>query len=165
MAITPTTRTCLCFILRGEEVLLIRKKRGSGAGKVNAPGGHLEPGESAHQAALREVQEEVGLLPCDVKEVGELWFYFVEKGSEVSEQQAFSELMHCTVFLASGHEGELQETEEALPFWCHHSQIPYHEMWEDDREWIPGMLEGRKFTGSYFFNEERMLSGHLIWKE
>ena len=49
----------LVFVLRDNEVLLIRKKRGLGAGKINGPGGKLEAGETPRQCALREVREEL----------------------------------------------------------------------------------------------------------
>ena len=39
---TPTERAALCFVVTGGRVLLIRKKRGLGAGKVNGPGGRLD---------------------------------------------------------------------------------------------------------------------------
>src|SRR4051794_35353585 len=39
----PRERAVLCFIVCGGRVLLIHKKRGLGAGKVNAPGGKIEP--------------------------------------------------------------------------------------------------------------------------
>ena len=51
----------ILFVLDGDQILLIDKKRGLGHGKVNGPGGRLEPGESAYQAAVRETREEVGL--------------------------------------------------------------------------------------------------------
>ena len=41
----------LVFLTRGEEVLLIHKKTGLGAGKINGPGGKLEPGETALESA------------------------------------------------------------------------------------------------------------------
>ncbi|NBV86555.1 MAG: NUDIX hydrolase, partial [Verrucomicrobia bacterium] len=34
----PSERANLCFIIKDRRVLLIRKKRGLGAGKINAPG-------------------------------------------------------------------------------------------------------------------------------
>ncbi|HLB33446.1 MAG TPA: 8-oxo-dGTP diphosphatase [Chthoniobacterales bacterium] len=138
----PTARTCLCFILRGEEILLIRKKRGIGAGKINGPGGHIEPGESALESAIREVQEELGVTPCNLKERGELSFQFIDEvtGKDQQMNDGVSGALHCVVFTAEGCIGEPQETEEAIPYWTHHENIPYHEMWEDDREWLPGML-------------------------
>ncbi len=70
---TPQERSVLCFIFRESEVLLILKKRGLGNGKINAPGGKIEPGESPVQAAIRETQEEVGLTPHDPRYSGELF--------------------------------------------------------------------------------------------
>ena len=74
----PTMRATLLFLLRGEEVLLIRKKRGLGAGKVNGPGGKIDPGETAAQAAVREVLEEVCIEVSDPVERGVLRFQFVD---------------------------------------------------------------------------------------
>ena len=49
----------LLFVLEDDKVLLIRKKRGLGAGKINGPGGKLEPGETPRQCVMREVREEL----------------------------------------------------------------------------------------------------------
>jgi hypothetical protein len=43
----------LLFVVQGGQVLLIRKKRGLGAGKINGPGGRLEPGESPECSCAR----------------------------------------------------------------------------------------------------------------
>ena len=74
----PTMRASLCFVRREGKILMIRKKRGLGAGKINGPGGRLESGESALDAALRETQEEVGVTPFDLSQRGELHFQFVD---------------------------------------------------------------------------------------
>ena len=49
---TPTMSGTLLFIISDSRALLIRKKRGLGAGKINAPGGKIDPGETPI-AALR----------------------------------------------------------------------------------------------------------------
>lgn len=52
----------LLFSVRLGEVVLIRKKRPAWqAGKLNGVGGKVEPGESPHQAMVREFREEAGL--------------------------------------------------------------------------------------------------------
>src|SRR5580704_15846854 len=112
----PTEYANLCFIMRDGQILLIRKKRGLGAGKINGPGGRLEKGETAHASAVRETQEEVGVTPTDLLQVGELLFQFLDGYK-----------LHVAVFAASDCEGELCETEEATPMWTDIDKIPYHD--------------------------------------
>lgn len=47
--------------LRGEEVLLIRRGTAPRLGEWSLPGGRIEPGERAVDAALRELREETGV--------------------------------------------------------------------------------------------------------
>jgi 8-oxo-dGTP pyrophosphatase MutT (NUDIX family) len=60
----------------GGEPYVILTRRGhdlrSHRGEVSFPGGLAEPGESLVEAALREAEEEVGLLPHTVEVFGEL---------------------------------------------------------------------------------------------
>ena len=54
---TPTHKATLVFVFREKEVLLIRKKRGLGEGKINAPGGKVDPGETWEETGLRDTRE------------------------------------------------------------------------------------------------------------
>lgn len=150
----PTMRATLLFVRRDDEVLLIEKKRGLGAGKVNAPGGKIDPGETPLQAAVREVSEEVKLTVSDPVEMGVLRFQFVD-GEKLA--------LHCTVFIADKFTGEAAETDEADPFWCPIDAVPYERMWADDRHWLPGMLAGGTFAGEFIFDDETMLWHDLRW--
>lgn len=142
----PTDRATLLFVVRGGEVLLIVKKRGLGAGKVNAPGGRIEPGEAPLDAAVRECQEEVGVTPHDVRHHGELSFQFVDGYA-----------LHCHVFRADGCEGVAVETDEAIPMWTKLDAIPFERMWADDAIWLPIVLEGGRFRGRFVFDGDRMV--------
>lgn len=52
------------LVLQDRHVLLMQLGAGMFDGCWNIPGGHVLPGESAMAAAVRELQEEVGLQVC-----------------------------------------------------------------------------------------------------
>lgn len=148
---TPTDRAVLLFVIRGGETLLIRKKRGLGAGKINAPGGRIEPGETPEQAAVREAREELCIESAPPRRRGHLRFQFVDGYS-----------LECDVFSSDGCEGQARETEEAIPLWTPLDALPFDEMWADDRLWLPRMLAGRPFRGRFVFDGDRMLDHELV---
>jgi 8-oxo-dGTP diphosphatase len=150
----PKERAVICFIITGGKVMLIHKKRGLGGGKINGPGGRLEPGETAMEGAIRETIEETGITPLGLEEAGEISFQFTDGYG-----------LHCTIFTARGFAGKLTETDEALPFWCPVDEVPYNGMWEDDRHWLPLLLRGEKFAGFFEFDGEKMLSMDLRGSE
>jgi len=150
----PKERATLLFIVKDGKILLIRKKRGLGAGKINGPGGRLEPGEMPVEAAVRETQEELGIDALFPVLRGELSFQFVDGYS-----------LFCSVFLAPDYRGEPIETEEAIPLWTALDAIPYDEMWADDQHWLPGVLAGRQFRGYFTFDGDAMLWHQIDWVE
>ncbi len=146
----PRERATIVFVRRGEDVLLIRKKRGLGAGKINGPGGRMEPGETPLDCAVREAQEELGITPLGAVRCGELRFQFLD---------GYALLGY--VFLATGYEGEPRETDEAVPIWTPVRAVPYQEMWADDALWFPHLLAGRGFRGRFVFDGDRMIDHQL----
>jgi 8-oxo-dGTP pyrophosphatase MutT (NUDIX family) len=141
----PRDVATLLFVIRNGQCLLIRKKRGLGAGKISAPGGRLEPGETPLACALRETQEEVGVTPLVARQRGELRFQFADGYT-----------LQCFVFTSDGCEGEARETDEALPMWVHLHEVPYGEMWQDDAVWLPKMFSGYSFVGHFLFDGDTM---------
>ena len=139
----------LCFAVIERRILLIRKLRGLGQGKINGPGGKIDPGETPMAAAIRETEEEIGVTPTGLHKAGELWFDFVD-GTEPAK-------LHCVVYRADGIVGEPKETAEAIPLWFPLNGVPYHEMWADDIFWIPLLIEGDRFEGRFKFDGEKMI--------
>jgi 8-oxo-dGTP diphosphatase len=146
----PVDRATLIFVIRNGEILLIRKKRGLGAGKINGPGGRIEPGESALACALREADEELWVTPTGVRRCGELRFQFLDGYG-----------IHVIVFSAEGCDRVARETEEAAPLWTPLDRIPYDEMWEDDRIWLPLLLAGETFSGRFVFDGDAMVDAEV----
>jgi 8-oxo-dGTP pyrophosphatase MutT (NUDIX family) len=48
------------------------REMGVHAGQISLPGGTIDPGETGQQAALRELEEELGVAGSDVRMLGEL---------------------------------------------------------------------------------------------
>ena len=146
----PVDRATLAFVVQDGRVLLIRKKRGLGAGKITAPGGRIEGGETPLACAVRETQEETHVTPLAPEACGELRFAFADGYS-----------IHVHVFRSPRAQGEPRETAEALPFWVPIADIPYTEMWADDVLWLPHLLERRTFSGRFVFEQDAMLDAAL----
>ena len=152
----PNSRATLMFIVDEEKrhVLLIRKKRGLGAGKMNGPGGKIDPGETEVECAIRETQEELGVTAHNPVKHGELWFHFVDGLA-----------MTVAVFRATQWSGEAYETPEALPHWTPLDALPLSEMWADDAFWLHDVVvEKKHFIGRFVFDGDVMLAHEVEWR-
>ncbi len=150
----------LCFPVADGEILLIEKKRGVGAGLYNGPGGKIEPGETPREAAHREVREEIRTSVPELTKMGELGF--------VMDGDPF---MYVHVYRAPGIEGTPAETPEARPEWFAIEDIPYDQMWPDDRYWLPMLLNGTTFEGQFVFGKDEQdlqnwtLHGDVLFRD
>lgn len=147
----PNIRATLLFVIRDGRVLLIHKKRGIGAGKINGPGGKIDPGETAAECAVRETQEELHITATGVAEAGRLWFDFLD-GTKI----------HCVVFRADDFDGVPTETDEAIPLWFPVDEIPFEQMWQDDELWFPSLLNRVPFELKATFDDDQLLDAELV---
>jgi 8-oxo-dGTP diphosphatase len=142
--------TSLCLLTRdgggdrGREVLLGHKKTGFGLGKIVGLGGHVEPGESPAEAAVREVKEESGIhVPVGaLTEFAHVTFRFPARPSWD---------MDVVVFASAAWSGEPGETEEIRPQWFPVDALPYDRMWEDARQWLPRVLAGERLAAAFSY--------------
>jgi len=135
----------LCFVVSDDEVLLIEKRRGLGEGWYNGPGGKREAGETIRECAIREVREEVGI---DVDTPA------LSKAGELTFRLDGDPQLHCHVFRTDRFDGEPRPSEEARPEWFALDEVPYDQMWDDDRYWLPLVLEDRTFRGWFRFDAD-----------
>lgn len=146
--------TTLVFLVQDGSILLARKKRGFGMGKWNGIGGKVDPGETVQQGMIRECQEEICATPKQYQQVAIHTFYVTYSGEPHTLR------MHT--FLCTDWEGEPIETEEMAPEWFDLEAIPYDEMWEDDKFWLPDVLNGKRLLGEFEFDETDHMLSHKI---
>lgn len=88
-AMTGTFVVAAVAFVRDGHVLTVRKR---GTSRFMLPGGKLEPGETAYDAAVREIREEVGLVVDDLTLLGE---FTADAANEPGH------LVESTVYVAS----------------------------------------------------------------
>lgn len=136
----------IIFLVKGEgsveEICLAMKKRGHGEGWYNGAGGKLEKGEDFEKAAIRETREELGVQVTKLQEVGEVDF------PPIDDTGYFTK-----VYIATEWEGDPTESEEMKPEWFNADEVPYDQMWDSDRKWLPVLLEGKTFKALYHYEK------------
>jgi len=106
----------------------------------------LEKGDrNIADTAVRETEEEIGIRPENIEEIGIISFYF-------PFNQDWNQDVH--IFMVKEWKGELKETEEMLPKWFDKDKIPFDQMWEDDKHWLLSVLKGKKIKKAAFVFKE-----------
>lgn len=135
----------LGFLVRNRQILLAMKKRGFGVGKWNGVGGKLELGETVEQGLRREVYEEIEVACGTVVLLGKVVFEGTQK-----------EPVSVWIYAILDWEGEPRETEEMRPQWFEINQLPFDDMWPDNRNWMPLFLAGKQFNGQFRFEDDEI---------
>lgn len=143
----------LCHIVRDRRLLLKLANAGISKGKWNGPGGKFERGETPTQNVIREVEEETSLRIVDPAYHGRIEFYM--NGGE-----SLDYLVH--VFLVSRFSGRARSSEEGVVRWFDLDRIPYARMWDDDRYWLPLLLNGTRFNARFFYDRQ---NAHVVGYE
>lgn len=119
--------------------VLIGKRDRSGQLLWSLPKGHVEAGETAEQAAAREVEEETGIKARVISSLGEIDYWFVFAGRRI----------HKTVhhFLFEAVDGELSDhdIEVDVVEWVPLSEVAGRLAYADERQLLtklpPHLLE------------------------
>lgn len=135
---------CLMLLRREDQVLLGEKLTGFGTGQIVAPGGHIEPGESALDAAVRETREETGLSVDSAQWRAELTFAFPSRPEWD---------LRLEIFTSARFIGDLVPSSELAPWWCRVDALPLDRMWDDDRYWLDRVLAGEHLRGHFVYDE------------
>jgi len=140
----PDKVLTLCFVcdyVRSEIFLALKKSR-FGEGKLNGYGGKVRPGRKIETEAIRELKAESMLVAKKIKEVGLVYFKFLDSGKE----------FECHIYLVdiADCKGQPKETKEMGPpecFGMNEKSMPFDRMWPGDRLFFPFIFEGQDFHG------------------
>ena len=142
----------LCIVHEKDKILLGLKKRGFGKGKWNGFGGKVKKGEDIEKAMKRELKEEADIIPRSFVKKALFEFYFKDS----------PEYLEVHVFHISSFFGEVKETEEMKPQWFSVNEIPFDQMWQDDKYWLPLFLKGKTLHGQFLFKDEDTLLDYTL---
>jgi 8-oxo-dGTP pyrophosphatase MutT (NUDIX family) len=102
------------LVVRGEELLAIvpTRRAATGTRVLALPKGHIDPGESAVQAAVREVREETGIVVVvgaePAEKLGEVRYWYRRDGRTVPKSVVFFLFRYASGDTAD-HDEEVEE--------------------------------------------------------
>jgi 8-oxo-dGTP pyrophosphatase MutT (NUDIX family) len=117
-------------VVRGERVLVLRRPSRN---EVRLPKGHIEPGESRRETALREVTEESGYAELQIAaDLGHQQVEFDYQGQHVVRDEYYFAMQ-----LEGTHQGAREAKElQFEPVWLRWQEALEALTYEVEREWV-----------------------------
>lgn len=102
----PVRKAVRCYLIKNDKIIVTKyKEPNKKAGYYEIPGGKIEEGELPEQTAIREMQEETGIIVKDLKNKGNLTIEYPDRKFEF------------VVFLADDYHGKPLQFEENTSEW------------------------------------------------
>jgi len=121
-------------------------------GKFNGLGGKVKACESILEGLYREIKEESGILITNPILLGVLLFPNFTRDSD----------WIVFVYVADVSSREFIESEEGSLVWVKDDEILKLPLWDGDREFVPLVLERKKFFGRFNYFESRLRDFKLL---
>lgn len=152
------TEATLVFLFNEKnQILLGMKKRGFWHWKRNWIWWKIEKQETCSQAAIRELYEEtkISIEENQIQQIWLLYFYF-----DANSDWNFKVYVYSWIY-----DWDFEETDEIKPCWRNISDIPFEQMREDDKYWLPRMLDWEtNICEKFNFDENNKIYNRQIIK-
>ena len=133
--------TVLCMITDNHGNVLVENRRDPNWPGICFPGGHVEPGESFTEAAIRETLEETGLTIENPKLCG------------IKQFQNSNDARYVVFFYRTNHfSGKLQSSNEGEVFWVPREKLPDYPLVEDFLDMVK-VMESDDLNEFYYYKE------------
>lgn len=153
-----TINTTLCYLRQEGKTLMLKrgkKKNDPLHGKWIVPGGHLEPGESPLECAIREFKEETGLVLKQVNLRGIITFV-------IETPEKLFNTCHSFVFQTSSFKGSMIDSPEGYLKWVEDHEIHKLDIFDKDKIFLPWIYDNDKFFTGKFYSIGDSLKSHDV---
>ena len=131
----------------------VKKENDTHEGKWNGVWGKFEAGETPEECAIREIEEETGLVARDPILKGILTFPNFAKGED----------WYVYVYEVYDFSGELIDSDEGNLEWIDADQVLSLNRWDGDKHFMQWMQEGRFFSGKFVYVDKQLVSYEWVF--
>ena len=146
----------LCYVRQTGKTLMVHRNKKANdmhMGKWNGLGGKLEPGETPEECAIREIQEESGLLVENP----------VFKGLLTFPGFANEEDWYAFVFVASQFTGDLIDSPEGDLEWIDDAHLLELNLWDGDRIFLKWLDQPGFFSGKFIYKNGQYVDHEVLF--
>lgn len=151
------TPCVLCLIENPDthQFLMVKNLRGMNKGFYNFSGGKMNFGEDIREALVREVKEETNLDLEGAKFIGRIDVV----PADVKKVRADTKDVQVYVFYSNKYKGKERAADDEVELhWFDKDEIPFAAMRDNDKVWVPEVLQGNMVNMKFFRDE----NGNLV---
>lgn len=116
-------------------------------GKWNGLGGKFEQGETPEECAIREVEEESGLLMIEPKMKGFITFPMFDGKKD----------WYVFLFTADKFSGKLIDSNEGKLEWIQNEKLVDLNLWDGDKIFIPWLFQEKYFSAKFVYEAGKFI--------
>jgi len=148
----------LCYVIDkkiNSTLMIYRNKKPNDyhEGKWNGLGGKFDPGESPEECAIREIEEESGLIVKTVTMKGFITFPLFDGKDD----------WYVFLFTADEFQGDLIDSPEGKLEWIPNGKLTEINLWDGDKIFIPWLLGDKFFSAKFNYKDGEFINHEVFF--